>query len=449
VAVAAIVLIAAAIIAGRLLLEARQARNLADAGRARDRGRPIPVRTVQVEQSPASKVIGATSLTVPSRKASVLTEAGRRIPSFGGGYELGGLMVKKVLVRHGDPVRVGQVLVELQDKYYSSSAKGWEAVKAAAVKEVAYREQALAANQAVRELDVAKAEAEVKFRTVDIDSRTKIHDALEKLSKTGAASLINFYEACTNLARTEFGMAVARLDVVRAKTNLTIGLLNDQFELAQAVARRDEALAVLEQIQWSAEACRLRSPLDGFVGEVKIVPGEVVEAAAPLMQVFQLDPIWVRMDFPQERIGELAVGQTAEIVIDSYPRETFPGKVVAIMPEARPETRVLPVFIEVSNPGCRIKAGVSGFTRLSVATKPTTAVPAVAVMQDKERATVFCVENGHARLRPIRPGHMLDNGMLEVESGLSRGEQVVIFGHVDLRDGDAVDTDWRKWTRRE
>jgi hypothetical protein len=44
---------------------------------------------------------------------------------------------------------------------------------------------------------------------------------------------------------------------------------------------------------------------------------------------------------------------------------------------------------------------------------------------------------------------MLDNGMLEVESGLSRGDEVVIFGNVDLRDGDAVDTDWRKWTRQE
>jgi len=423
--------------------------NMADADHARALGQPIPVRTASVEQSAADKVIGATCLTMPSRKASIHIEASRRIPAVGGGLEPGGLLVKNVLVKHGDPVRVGQALVELHDKYYSSSVKGWEAVKEAAVKEVAFRKKTLESNKTIRELDVAKAKAEVQFHAVDIDARTKIHDALEKLSKTGAASLISFYEACANLAQAEFRMAVARLDLVRANLNLATGLLNDEYELAQAAAKRDEAAAMIEQLRWSAEACCLRSPLDGFVDEVNIVPGEVVEAASPLMQVLKLDPIWVRMDFPQERLGEVAIGQRAEVVLDSFPRETFQGKVVALSPQVKPETRVLPVFIEVSNPGSRIKAGVSGFARLSVAAPAAITVPATAVIQTQTRAMVFCVEKGHARAREIRTGPLVRTGVIEVRSGLSTGDEVVVFGNIDLRDGDAVDTDWKKWARRE
>jgi RND family efflux transporter MFP subunit len=155
------------------------------------------------------------------------------------------------------------------------------------------------------------------------------------------------------------------------------------------------------------------------------------------------------MDYPQERIGELAIGQEAEVVVDSFPRETFKGKVVVSLPQVNPLTRTLPVYIEVSNPGGRIRTGVSGFSRISVSAPQTIVVPSSAVIQDKTRAMVFCIEGGHARIRSVVPGHVVENGRWEVLEGLSPGDEVVIFGNKDLRDGDAVDTDWQTWSRRE
>ena len=68
---------------------------------------------------------------------------------------------------------------------------------------------------------------------------------------------------------------------------------------------------------------------------------------------------------------------------------------------------------------------------------------------------------GRARLCEIRTGPLVTNGVLEVRQGLAAGDEVVIFHNFYrdvgklaanqgyLQDNDPVDTDWRKWTRRE
>ena len=102
--------------------------------------------------------------------------------------------------------------------------------------------------------------------------------------------------------------------------------------------------------------------------------------------------------FSARCIGELSLGLPAEVIVDSYPEETFKGKVVAILPQALPALRVLPVYIEIPNPDGRIKASVTGFARVFVSERHDCA-PQTAVMQDNYRTTVFCIKDSRAELR--------------------------------------------------
>jgi hypothetical protein len=82
-------------------------------------------------------------------------------------------------------------------------------------------------------------------------------------------------------------------------------------------------------------------------------------------------------------------------------------------------------------------------------------------MQHDNKAMVFRVEDGRARLREVSLGRLIENGSMEVRSGLAPGDEVVIYQDfyrhsgeltsslADLRDGDLVDVNWRKWARRE
>jgi RND family efflux transporter MFP subunit len=224
----------------------------------------------------------------------------------------------------------------------------------------------------------------------------------------------------------------------RAATGIQLRNAELRVELAQLdldVARRD------------LERCLVRSPIGGFVDAVGAVLGEQVDASRELTQVHRLDPIHVRVDFPQERIDDVFVHQEAELVLDSFPQETFQGEVVRIAPQVDPETRVLPVVLQIDNPQNRIKAGITGYARLKVR-RTATIVPASAVIRRGGKAMVFRVEGGRAHIRHVLVGPQAEIGMLEVRDGLASGDEVVVYGTEFLQENDPVDDKWREWARR-
>jgi membrane fusion protein, multidrug efflux system len=229
-----------------------------------------------------------------------------------------------------------------------------------------------------------------------------------------------------------------------AKSNAASAMQVREAALAVETAKLELALA-----QRDRELCEIVSPIEGVVDELAIAPGTRVAGSSRLAVIHQLNPIYVEMDYPMERIDQLELGQTGEVVLDAYAQEKFIGKVIRIAPVVSTKTRVLPVTLEVQNPDNRIKAGISGFVRIKTEKDAATTVPSVAVIRKQQRAMVVCVENGKARIREVHTGSITDDGDIEVLDGLKIGEEVVVHGQDSLEEDDEVNVDWRSWTRRE
>jgi membrane fusion protein (multidrug efflux system) len=236
-----------------------------------------------------------------------------------------------------------------------------------------------------------------------------VHDALAKLYEKRGVSELELREAELEVATAEYGVKLS------------------EYEL---------------------QACTIISPLDGVVESIHVFPGMRVTGATMLAVVQQLDPIHIQMDFPTERLDELRVGQHAEVVLDAFPSEQFSGTVIRIGTSADARTRVLPVTVEIPNPDNRIRAGVSGYVRIPVGREKATTIPQVAVIDKSDRAMVFCVENGRAKIREIETGPVMDSGEIEIVRGLAEGDEVVVYGHDSLRDNDVVNVNWKSWTNR-
>lgn len=389
-----------------LHLQATRARDDTSPARARAHGRPIPVRTAHVARSPIEDVIGATALTAASESAVVRVDSTRHRAT----EPASDLVVTAVRVQEGDAVKRGQLLFELDDRVFRQLVRQQEAA-------------------------LAMAEAEVTSRQKITDNLRAIYETEKELATADAASAVEVYEAHNAYAESA-------------------------YELAAATQRVEVTRVELEVARAKVERCRVHSPLDGTAGRIDVVPGMVLEPVAALTTIYRLDPCHVVMDLPQERIGEVRVGQEAEVVLDSSPGEVFVGTVVRLSPRADPELRVLPVFVEVRNPDGRIRSGVSGFARLRV-NRTATTMPSNAAVRRDGKAMAYRVENGRARLREVRTGNTIDVGVVEVLSGLDPGDEVVIFHNfyrsagnsadalAYLQDNDAVDVDWRKWAGRE
>jgi RND family efflux transporter MFP subunit len=306
---------------------------------------------------------------------------------------------------------------------------------------------------------VAKAEKELQEAKqlnkvgplVDQDAIAKAENELQQAKQANALGPVSDEEA----------VARAEKDLQEAKQIAALAPLSDQEALDKAAAALEIARLRLAVAQKDLADCQVKAPLDGIVENFTPVPGAVVKVHVALAQILNMQPaILVKMDFPMERVGEVALGREAEVVLDSFPGETFAGKVVRIGAQLDTKLRVLPVFIEVANRELRLRPGITGFVRLR-STRVALVVPTTAVIAREGKAMVFRVEQGRARARDVRTGPLVDTGLLEVQEGLSRGDEVVIYsnfyrdtgalvqGNGFLHDNDRVDVNWRKWARHD
>ncbi len=100
-----------------------------------------------------------------------------------------------------------------------------------------------------------------------------------------------------------------------------------------------------------------------------IQPGEVIGPGTPAMTIGILDELTVTVYLPENRYGQISLGDQARVNVDSYPDESFPAEVSAIADEAEftprnvqtseeRQTTVYAVELRISEPDGRLKPGM-------------------------------------------------------------------------------------------
>ena len=213
----------------------------------------------------------------------------------------------------------------------------------------------------------------------------------------------------------------------------------EKAEIALADARQELAKATLglRQAEIELEHVQMRSPIDGIVLERLVNPDETTHNDQVVIKLGTLKTVLMAAKVTEEKIHSMQLGLSAEITFPAFPAETFQGKVFKIDPNTDPVTRSFTSYIEINNPGFRLKPGLSGFARIRRTAKDVLAVPSVAVINPSgDQASVFVVNGDYrAELRKVRLGVVV-NAMTEVTGGLKEGEKVVTVGQLYLNEND-------------
>jgi multidrug efflux pump subunit AcrA (membrane-fusion protein) len=454
---------------GGLFYKARKYLEVWDPLKARSHHNPVPIRTTLVADAQVEEVIGATCLTYPSQQAGIQLGPSKGLSALA---PISEIAIKAIHVHEGDYVKKGQVLWEMEDRFIVESAAQTKQAMIAALANLKRVQEQVKYNQTLRQYNLTSAKANLKYRQDDMNDRRQEYDIYKKLygEKNGGVSLFQVLDSFSLYAATIYQVAAAEYTLEEAKVSVIVGPLKDTEELENAKNLYEIAKVNNDLLQHDVERIKIKAPVDGYIdltAKIEPVPGQIILLNQVFMQVLQLNPIHFRLDYPQERIDDVFVGQEAECLLDSFPKERFHGKVIRISPQVNAQLRVLPVVVEVENPNIgtaekpihRIKAGISGYVRLK-AKRKARAVAAQAVIQQGDKAMVFCVENGKTVIKPVVTGHILETGLLEIKSGLKAGEEVVIYNDFYqnvgslgeknyLQEGEQVNPDWRQWARRE
>ncbi|MCI0354626.1 MAG: efflux RND transporter periplasmic adaptor subunit, partial [Acidobacteria bacterium] len=223
--------------------------------------------------------------------------------------------VRRVLVRAGDQVKPGQLLVELD----ASSARA-EAARALAQLRSAQAQSKAVEKGGTREEVLTNEALLVKART-ELESAQRNLEAMRKLRERKAASAGELQEA-----ENRFRRAQAEVELLERK-------LQDRFsrpEVARTTAQLGEAQAAYAAAQNLLRDSIVRAPREGVVYSLPVRPGAYVNSGDLLVQVADLSRVQVRAFVDEPDIGRLETGQKVELTWDALPGRTWPGTVTGV-----------------------------------------------------------------------------------------------------------------------
>jgi HlyD family secretion protein len=440
---------------------------------------PVEVRPVEVTTLVETVVAGGAVAAVA--EVTVISKATGRVAA--------------ILIKEGDSVRAGQVLVRLETGELMAQVQQAEAGLAAAharlqmLEEGARPEERAQIEDQVRQAEAnlamararlqmleqgarpqerAQAEAAVAQAKANLDTAKASLDRTQALYETGAVS-----KAQLDAAQLQYDVARAQYDAaVQQRSVVQVGPRSEEIDMARsqvraAQAQRDAAVqqramvrqgarvqeiqmarAAVAQTQAAVALARLQlanatvtAPFAGTVTRRFVDPGQLVIAMPGqgfVATVAQIDTVHVGFDVSETDIARVHPGQPVAIRVDAYPGKAFAGTVREVGQAADPRVRAFRVKASVPNPGHLLKPGMFARGEITTAIRERALViPREAVGSVGGETTVFVVEAGKARVRPVRLG-MMSGAMVQVVSGLAVADPVVVAGQGGLVDGVAV-----------
>jgi len=179
----------------------------------------------------------------------------------------------------------------------------------------------------------------------------------------------------------------------------------------------------------------LTSPGPGVVIEREMSKGEVIEAGKKVATIADLSTVWVLLNIHEKDLAKVKLGTSVKIHTESYPGEVFTGKVAYIGNVVDPQSRTVPVRVEVPNPRARLKPGMFATAEVvtGVSSSQAIMIPSSAIQKIEGKPSVFVQEkDGSFAKRELELGREFGNSV-EVKAGLKEGEQVVVTGAFTLK----------------
>jgi len=231
------------------------------------------------------------------------------------------------------------------------------------------------------------------------------------------------------LAQAQAAARIAEADEVNARRNWD-DLKPEQREAIKLTSERARQAAASAAAQ--VEKTRLRSPLEGIVTRFDVREGEYATPGMSVARVSGPDGLRIKADIPEADIANLSVGQEGVGTFDAFgPREKFSVVLEEIEPEANAVQDVVyyTVYFALQNDEPRLRSGMSADIEVRVAeSQNALSLPFRAVYETEDRVfvEVLAADGITIEEKGIEIGLEDDEGNIEILSGLSEGDEVVV-----------------------
>ncbi len=367
------------------------------------------------------------------------------------GAEVSGLRIVSVDADEGTQVSAGQTLATLdasvlqaqldqaRARLAESQANMGKAVQPNRPQDIAALEHAVLQARANLE------QAQDSLRQAEASRHNSETNLLryKELLNQDYATQQEYDDRATQAERDRAGVRAAE-DQVRASQE-GVRQAEERLSLARAGGRQEdvqfarastrEAAATVEELNAQMAQTVVRAPDDGLIIKRDAHLGDIVSSGKPLFSMVRKDRLELRAQVPQVDLARVHVGQ--QVTIKAGTRQVD-GRVRLITPSIDPNTRLGTARIAVPT-GSGLMPGMFVHAELALGSTRALVVPSDAVLGSAEQPYVFVLQGAQAHRRDVVIGKRFSD-TVEVASGLTPQDAVIVQGAAFLTDGDTVRT---------
>lgn len=349
----------------------------------------LDVKTAKVARmfpSRALTTLNASGYVVAQRKAAVSSKATGRL--------------EHLYVEEGKVVKQGDIVATLENQDLKATL------------------DEARANVKVARAALDNAEAELQDATLNYNRQ-------KTLRETGSVSVQSFDTAEARYRKAVAGIASARFGVDRTKASVEVAEVNLEYSL-------------------------IRAPFDGVIltknadeGEIVAPFGAATNAKAAVATMADLESLMVEVDVAESSLEKVKVGDVAETRLDAFPNDRFPGTVHMIVPTADRSKATVLTKVKFDRLDPRVLPEMSA--KVAFLSRPLKddeeksflGIPLSALRKVGKQDIVFRINDAVAHSVSVMVGRSWDD-TVEILSGLSEGDTIVINPHERLESGRRV-----------
>jgi HlyD family secretion protein len=372
-------------------------------------------KLAKVEQGAIAKSVVATGKIEPFSKVEVKSKASG--------------IIQYLYVNAGDPVREGQLLVELDKETLEAQLKESRGFLKAAESKL----QETISQGKTQHANLAKAQLEAESK--DFDFMTAEFKRYKQLLADGLVSKSEFDSVEQRMKAAEIVHKTLQAAVAVKQAEI------EQNERSLNTVRAEEiqAQAQLERAEENLKYASIRSPINGVVLSREVEVGDAVSSilqlgsnATLIMTLGDIREMFVKGKVDESDIGLVKIGQPVRVTVDAYKNKVFNGKVFRIAPMGIEKDNVtrFEVRVSIMNDLDLLKASMSANAEIVLEEHPNVLViPESALIYDEKRRTSVEIPDLSTKTgrRQVAVQTGLSNGArTEVLAGLKVGDAVVL-----------------------
>ena len=381
-----------------------------------DKGSKEPTVSVQVapvEKTTIQHVIRAQAILFPRQQAAIVPKISAPVQKF--------------LVKRGSAVREGELLAVLENRDLSAAAQD---TKGAYDQAQATYETTTGASLPE---EIRKAEAEAQQAQQTLDAQQKVYESRQQLFDQGALPRKELDQSRVDFtqARNQSEIAKKHLEALMA--------IGKQQELKAAAGQLESAKGKYLGAQAQLSYSEIRSPINGFITDRPLYPGEMASAGTPLLTVMDISSVIAKAHIPQDDAAALKPSDKGTMTVPGID-EPIEGKVTIVSPALDPNSTTVEVWFEAKNPKHELKPGTSVQVSLTAQTvSDALVVPVSSLITAADGTTTVMVAGSDGRAHQKRVKLGIRNGDdVQIVDGVAASDKVISNGVYGLPDNTKI-----------